>query len=159
MVPGTDPSRQRLSGTFEEEHIMAARNPNDPREPFLNDDTHRANDPYRPIDPTRPDLENDGLLRASRVDNDLQADPELAEGPASSIKIAIGAVAVAVLLGAVFYGLNTSTTHQNGTSTTAQNTAPLAPKASPGGNPAGTTTGSAPSQTSPPPAPPAPANK
>ena len=125
------------------------RNPNDPYR------GNPADDPYR-VNPADADNE---YRRAARLDNELQPDPELAEGPASSIKIAIGAVAVAVLLGAVFYGLNTSTTHQNGTSTTAQNTAPLAPKASPGGNPAGTTTGSAPSQTSPPPAPPAPANK
>ena len=138
---------------------MATRNPNDPREPYRDDDIYRANDPYRPIDPTRPDLQDDGLLRASRLDNDLQPDPELAEGPASAGKIAIAAVAIAVLLGAVFYGLNSSTTHQNGTTSTAQKAAPVSPKASPGGNPAGTTTGSAPSQTSPPPAQPAPANK
>jgi hypothetical protein len=148
-----------LSGAFEEEHIMAIRNPNDPREPLRDDDAHRANDPYRPIDPTRPDLADDGLLRASRLDDELQPDPELAEGTANGAKIAIAAVAIAVLLGAVFYGLNSSTMHQNGTSTTAQTSAPASPKASPGGNPAGTTTGSAPSQTSPPPAPPAPASK
>jgi hypothetical protein len=148
-----------LSGAFEEEHIMAIRNPNDPREPYRDDDAYRANDPYRPIDPTRPELADDGLLRASRLDAGLQPDPELAEGTANGAKIAIAAVAIAVLLGAVFYGLNSSTMHQNGTSTTAQTSAPASPKASPGGNPAGTTTGSAPSQTSPPPAPPAPASK
>jgi hypothetical protein len=164
-----------LSGTFEEEHIMATRNPNDPRD----DDSYRANDPYRPIDPTRPDIEDDGLLRASRLDKGLQPDPELAEGPASNGKIVIAAIAIAVLLGAVFYGLNNSTMQRNGTSSTAQkaapataqNTAPASPQAAPsptpGGNTAqntkpGTTTGAAPSQTPPPsnpPGNPAPANK
>ena len=103
---------------------MAIRNPNESGEPYRADDTPRASDPYRPIDPTRPDIENDGLLRASRHDNELQVDPELAEGPASNGKIVIAAIAIAVLLGAVFYGLNNSTTHQNGTSTTAQKAAP-----------------------------------
>ena len=156
---------------------MAIRNTNDPREPYRDDDTSRANDPYRPIDPTRPDIEDDGLLRASRLDNELQPDPELAVGPASSGKIVIAAIAIAVLLGAVFYGLNNSTMHQNGTSSTAQkarpataqNTAPAPPRAAPSPTPGGntqpgTTTGSAPSQTPPPPASnppgsPAPANK
>ena len=156
---------------------MAIRNTNDPREPYRDDDTSRANDPYRPIDPTRPDIEDDGLLRASRTDNELQPDPELAEGPASSGKIVIAAIAIAVLLGAVFYGLNNSTMHQNGTSSTAQkappataqNTAPAPPQAAPSPTPGGntkpgTTTGAAPSQTPPPPASnppgnPAPANK
>ena len=156
---------------------MAIRNPNDPREPYRDDDTSRANDRYRPIDPTRPDIEDDGLLRASRTDNEVQPDPELAEGPASSGKIVIAAIAIAVLLGAVFYGLNNSTMHQNGTSSTAQkaapataqNTAPAPPQAAPSPTPGGntkpgTTTGAAPSQTPPPPASnppgnPAPANK
>jgi len=156
---------------------MAIRNPNDPREPYRDDDTSRANDRDRPIDPTRPDIEDDGLLRASRTDNELQPDPELAEGPASSGKIVIAAIAIAVLLGAVFYGLNNSTMHQNGTSSTAQkappataqNTAPAPPQAAPSPTPGGntkpgTTTGAAPSQTPPPPASnppgnPAPANK
>ena len=156
---------------------MAIRNPNDPREPYRDDDTSRANDRYRPIDPTRPDIEDDGLLRASRTDNELRPDPELAEGPASSGKIVIAAIAIAVLLGAVFYGLNNSTMHQNGTSSTAQkappataqNTAPAPPQAAPSPTPGGntkpgTTTGAAPSQTPPPPASnppgnPAPANK
>ena len=156
---------------------MAIRNPNDPREPYRDDDTSRANDRYRPIDPTRPDIEDDGLLRASRTDNEVQPDPELAEGPASGGKIVIAAIAIAVLLGAVFYGLNNSTMHQNGTSSTAQkaapataqNTAPAPPRAAPSPTPGGhtqpgTTTGAAPSQTPPPPASnppgnPAPANK
>ena len=103
---------------------MAIRNPNESGEPYRADDTPRASDPYRPIDPTRPDIENDGLLRASRHDNELQVDPELAEGPASNGKIVIAAIAIAVLLGAVFYGLNSSTMHQNGTSSTAQKAAP-----------------------------------
>ncbi len=64
------------------------------------------------------------IRRQARLDNELQADPELAEGPASGGKVAMFAIAIAVVLGAVFYGLNNSTVNQAGTSpptSTAQN--------------------------------------
>jgi len=56
------------------------------------------------------------------LDDELQPDPDLAEGPAGGGRIAIFAVGIAVILGAVFYGLNNSPIHQAGTSTIAQNT-------------------------------------
>ena len=120
------------------------------------------NDPYRsPDDPYRAERD-DELRRAQRLDNELQVDPELAEGPANGGKIAMFAVAVAVILGAVFYGLNNSTINQAGTaptSSTAQNT-PASPPASPPGmrdatprtNTApGVTTGAAPARPQTPP--------
>src|SRR5437763_12551479 len=64
-----------------------------------------------PNDPYRPNLTDDEYLRAARRDANLQADPELGEGPASSGKVALFAVAVALVLGAVFYGLNNTTTN------------------------------------------------
>jgi len=65
----------------------------------------------------------------------LQIDPELAEGPASSSRIALYAVAIAVVLGAVFYGLNNSSIKEASTTpaTTAQNTTPASPPAAPPG--------------------------
>src|ERR1700754_3845167 len=78
------------------------------------------NDPYRDLnnpgrlDPVRNDL---------RLDNELQPDPELAEGPASGGRVAMFAVAIALVLGAVFYGLNNSSINQAGTSPTASTTA------------------------------------
>jgi hypothetical protein len=82
-----------------EEPIMAyERNPN---EPFSSVD-----DEYR---------------RSARLDSELQPDPELAEGPASGGRVAMFAVAVALILGAVFYGLNNTSINQAGTSSTAQN--------------------------------------
>ena len=73
------------------------------------------NDPYRsPDDPYRTDRADDEFRRAQRLDNELQMDPELAEGPASSGRIVLFAVAVALVLGAVFYGLNNSTINQAG---------------------------------------------
>ena len=52
------------------------------------------NDPYRsPDDPYRTECADDELRRAQRLDNELQIDPELAEGPASGGKIAMFAVA------------------------------------------------------------------
>jgi hypothetical protein len=110
------------------------------------DDLYRsnfANDPYRANrDP-------------ARLDNDLQVDPELAEGPASGGRIAMYAIAVAVVLGAVFYGLNNSTINPAGTASTAQNTTPSSPPAAPPGmrdvtprtnTDQGMTTGAAPAQ-------------
>ena len=94
------------------------------------------NDPYRsPDDPYRTNVADDELRRAQRLDNELQMDPELAEGPASSGRIAMVAVAVAVVLGVVFFGLNHSTINEAGTSPTsssAQNTPSSPPAAPPG---------------------------
>jgi hypothetical protein len=107
-----------------------ANQPNPYRFP---DDPYRsAGDPYRS---SRPD---DEIHRPARLDNELQPDPELTEAPASGSRVAMLAVAVAVLLGAVFYGLNNAPIHQAGTSSTAQsstaqNTAPETPLVAPPG--------------------------
>ncbi len=91
------------------------------------------NDPYRsPNDPYRSDPAGDELRRASR-DNELQMDPELAGDPATTGKIAMFAIAVAVVLGAIFYGLNNSTINHSGTPSTAQNTTQTSPLAAPPG--------------------------
>src|SRR5689334_20662173 len=74
------------------------------------DDRFR-NDPYRPLG------DND-TLGAVRQDARLQPDPELGEGPASSGKIALFAVAIALVLGALFYGLNNTSVNQATTDTT-----------------------------------------
>jgi hypothetical protein len=122
--------------------------------------------PYTPDDPYRSNLAGHDLDRQARLDNELQPDPELAEGPASGGKVAMFAVAIALVLGAVFYGLNNSTIQQTGTST-AQNTSQTSPPAAPQGmrdvtpranTENGMTTGAAPArpQTSPAPAPVAP---
>jgi hypothetical protein len=62
------------------------------------------------------------------------------------------AIAIAVVLGAVFYGLNNSTINQAGTSSTAQNasqsTAPAAPRAN---TDQGMTTGAGPARPQAPP--------
>jgi hypothetical protein len=85
------------------------------------------NDPHRA---GRSDEEMRRPARLNNLDNELQADPELAEGPASGAKIAMYAIAIAVVLGVVFYGLNNSTVNQAGTtppSETAQQTPPANP--------------------------------
>src|SRR4051794_31734042 len=72
--------------------------------------------------------------RLNSLDNELQADPELAEGPASGAKVAMFAVAIALVMGALFYGLNNTSVNQAGTtppSQTAQTT-PANPAAPPG---------------------------
>src|SRR5262249_32414267 len=67
------------------------------------------NDPYDP-----------NFGRQQRFDNELQVDPELQEGPASSTKIALFAVGIALILGAVFYGLNNTSVKEAQTSPPAQ---------------------------------------
>ena len=73
---------------------------------------------YQPNDPYRASLTEDEIRHQARLnslDNELQPDPELAEGPASGTKIAMFAVAIAVVLGALFYGLNNTSVNQAGT--------------------------------------------
>ena len=61
------------------------------------------NDLYRsPDDPPRINSADEELRRANRLDSELQFDPELSEGPASTAKIAMFALAIALVLGAVF---------------------------------------------------------
>ncbi|MFB6419927.1 MULTISPECIES: hypothetical protein [Bradyrhizobium] len=80
-----------------------------------------------PNDPYRPNLADDEYLRTARRDADLQADPELGEGPASSGKVALFAVAIALVLGAVFYGLNNTSTTNEASNTPASQTAQTQP--------------------------------
>lgn len=124
-------------------------------------------DPYR-ANPANPNESE--ISRQARLDNELQADPALAQGPASGAKVAMFALAIAVVLGAVFYGLNNSSVNEAGTTpttSTAQNTERTSPPAAPSGmrdvtpranTEPGTTTGAAPARPqAPAPAPAAPA--
>ena len=120
---------------------------------------------YEPNDPYRANLTDDETRRQARInsmDNELQPDPELATGPASGTKIAMFAVAVAVVLGALFYGLNNSSVNQASTTPPAQtaHTQPANPAGTPPGmrdvtprtnGQPGMTTGAAPAQPATPP--------
>jgi hypothetical protein len=118
-------------------------------------------DERNPNDPYRFSMTDDGIRRQTRLDDELQVDPELEEGPASGNRVAMYAIAIAVLVGAVFYGLNNTSIERAGTSSTAQNTAqtssPAAPRdVRPGANTSpnsapGMTTGAAPAQPQTPP--------
>jgi hypothetical protein len=116
-----------------------------------------------PNDPYRSNLSDDDFGRTAHLDDELQPDPELTEGPASGGKVALFALAIALVLGAMFYGLNNSTINQAGTTPpaqTAQQTPPASPAAPPGmrdvtpraNSDQGMTTGAAPER---PPMPPA----
>jgi hypothetical protein len=121
-----------------------------------------------PNDPYRAGLSDEEIRQQARLnslDTELQADPVVADDRASGTKVAMFAVAIAVVMGALFYGLNNTTVNQAGTtppSQTAQTTNPAAPAAPPGmrdvtprtNTESGVTTGAAPSR----PTPPAPAN-
>src|ERR1700758_985785 len=93
---------------------------------------------YRPNDPDRTGLTDDEIRRQARLNslnNEIQPDPELTEGPASNAKVALFALAIAVVLGAVFYGLNNSSINQAGTTPASQTaqTQPANPPAAPPG--------------------------
>src|SRR5438128_823195 len=113
-------------------------------------------DPFLP-NPS-PSLEE--LRRREQIEGDFQVDPELAEGPASRTRVALYAVAILAVLGALFYGLNaannsTETASNTPTATAPSNMAqstpssqPPARNVTPGPNTSpGTTTGQAPSTT------------
>ena len=59
---------------------------------------------HQPNDPDRSNMTEEEIrhqARLNNLDNDLQPDPELAEGPASGAKIAMFAIAIAVVLAAI----------------------------------------------------------
>jgi hypothetical protein len=128
-----------------------------------NDAYRSPNDPYRSADdPYRSNIADEEIRRQARLDSELQPDPELAEGPASGGKVTMFAIAIALVLGAVFYGLNNTTINQAGTSSTAQNTSQSSPPTAPAGmrdvtprtnTDQGMTTGAAPARPQTPPAP------
>ena len=95
-----------------------------------------------PNDPHRAGRSEEEMRRR---DNELQADPQLAEGPASGTKVAMYAIAIVVVLGVVFYGLNNNTVDQAGTTPAAQQTQPANPAgpSSKTNTEPGTTTGAA----------------
>ena len=89
---------------------------------------------FNPNDPYRANLSDDEIRHQARLnslDNETQPDPELAEGPSSGAKISMFAVAIALVMGALFYGLNNTSVNQAGTSPTSQTaqTQPASPAA------------------------------
>ena len=128
---------------------------------------------YNPNDPYRASMSDEEIRRQARLnslDNEIPADPELADGPASGTKVAMFAIAIAVVMGALFYGLNNTSVNEAGTTPSSQTaqTQPATPAAPPGmrdvtpksNNQPGMTTGAAPARpAAPSPAtPPAPAD-
>jgi hypothetical protein len=114
-------------------------------EPFMSNE-RIPNDPYRAglEDPSLRGRVLEGVDRSvsseqyreppPRFDEELQIDPELSEGPAGAGKMALFAVCIALVLGAVFYGLNNSSPNLASTAPPAQTaqTQPAAPQAPPG---------------------------
>lgn len=86
-----------------------------------------------PNDPYRPDAGTDNP-DTPRLDRELQADPELTEGRSSGGRMMAYGAAIIVLLGVVFYGLNSGSMNPSEATKTAtqstpatQDTAPKAP--------------------------------
>ncbi|WP_315784850.1 MULTISPECIES: hypothetical protein [unclassified Bradyrhizobium] len=103
-------------------------------------------------DPTGAGMTGTEYDRAARMDGQLQPDPELSEGRASTGRMAAYALGIAILLGAVFYGLNNMSMRNDQASTTpASQSASTKTATTPNGSP-GVTTGAAGDRTTPPPA-------
>jgi beta-lactam-binding protein with PASTA domain len=105
-------------------------------------------------DPYQRHAENAGQ-RTERLDDKLQPNTALAREPARGARMALYAIAIVVVLGALFYGFNTSTEKsatapQSTSPSTAQNNTskpPVAPgvrDVTPSNTQPGVTTGSAP---------------
>jgi hypothetical protein len=130
------------------------RNPNDPRyEDPAASDLRRS---------TYEDPAANDLRRSTRLDQELQADPELTESRVSGGRIAAAVVAIILLIGGLYYGMNMSATSPSSTAsqTTPANqnnaqstTAPAVRDVTPNRD-AGTTTGSAPASPQTPASPP-----
>lgn len=114
---------------------------------------------YQPTDPNRAPLTEEEVARQARLnslDNEIQPDPMLDDSGPSGTKVAMFAVAIAAVLGALFYGLNNTSVNQAGTEPAARSaqTQPANPSAPPGmrdvtpkaNSEPGTTTGAAPAR-------------
>jgi len=119
-----------------------------------------------PEDPYRSGAGGDDFIRSSRYDRELPPlDRDLDDTASSGGKVALFAVAIALVLGAVFYGLNNTSTHQAANPPPAQTAqSPQGLPQSPPGTPRantqpGTTTGAAPSQQTMPPTAPSTMNR
>jgi hypothetical protein len=73
-----------------------------------------------PNDPYRASGSDEEKRRAADFDNLLQPDPELAEGRISGSRVALYAFGAALVLGAIFYSLNSSSVNQASTTPPAQ---------------------------------------
>ena len=79
-----------------------------------------ANEQNSP-DPYQRGIVGNDMQQAKRVDDKLQADPALVDGPARG-RIVLYAIAIAVVLGALFYGFNSSTGPTETSSTASKST-------------------------------------
>lgn len=90
-------------------------------------DNQNPNDSYR--------AESGRMQQPSSRDERLQADPEMAEGPASTGRMMAYGVAILAILGVVFYGLNSGSMNPGDATKTASQSSPVTqdttPKAPP----------------------------
>jgi hypothetical protein len=87
----------------------------------------KPNTPYEPEylhDPIEPSLAESETRSPVDLDRDLRHYPELSERRANNTRIALLMVAIAIVLGAVFYGMNNSTLNQASTAPVPVNSQP-----------------------------------
>ncbi|PZA12324.1 hypothetical protein DNX69_10055 [Rhodopseudomonas palustris] len=77
-----------------------------------------------PEDPYRPDAPTDDPRSPSQLDAHLQADPEMREGPVTSGRLILVALAIVLAFAAVFYGMNSTATGPNNPSVATQTAPP-----------------------------------
>jgi len=73
-----------------------------------------------PNDPYRNSWSDDEKRRAAEFDNLLQPDRDLTQAPISGTRVALYALGAALVLGGIFYSLNSSSVNQAGTTPPAQ---------------------------------------
>lgn len=116
---------------------------------------------YIPNDPARPGLSDDDINRETSFNDPLRYDPEATARPRNGARIGLVALGLALLMGAVFYGISHSNVNEASDTPSAQTaqTQPASPAAPPGmrdvtprrpNTDPGTTTGAAPNQPAPP---------
>lgn len=115
-------------------------------------------DMNRPDMSTRPDITGAGMTgtdyeRTPPLDNRLQPELEPTNAPSSTGRIAAYALGIALLFGAVFYGLNNMSVRKDQASTTPASQSASTPSGSTSNSSRGVTTGAAGDRTTAPVAP------
>jgi hypothetical protein len=100
-------------GNPKEDNMAETRNAQGAADPLTN--AGRAASTSNPAGPHPLDQE---MREPIQLDNELQADPQLAEGPASGRRIAVYAFAIVVIIGTVFYAMHTPSNPLIGSSST-----------------------------------------
>ncbi|HEY0328877.1 MAG TPA: hypothetical protein VGC77_07220 [Rhodopseudomonas sp.] len=132
MAQPRQPEHDPYPGSEEVPHQRAEN------DPYLHAENPRSETaPYQPSDNDPYQRDPADAERALRLDQELQADAALGSSRMSGGRIAAFAAAVVILIGALYYGMNVSSTNTaaNRDAGTTTGSAPAAPPANGTSNP------------------------